>query len=755
MSINNRKQVYGRRLARTLLVLLPLLVFLVCLNVLAGQVKAESRQEGVRINELMAKNLSGLTGQDSQPVDWIEIYNDSSEPFSLGGVGISNKLDDPYIWVFPDATLAAGERLVVYMDGLDCTDESGFHTGFQLSGSGGTLILTAPDGATLDTLTYPAQSWDVAYGRLEQDPGQQGFFSSATPGSANPTAFWGGENDDSAQDSTVRFSHPAGGYTESFTLEMESSDPDAIILYTLDGSEPGLNSLIYTKGVQIRDLTGTPNQYVSLLSSTESLGGDTREFYWTDEDGKAHVSPSKMLKYLHPQIEPVSKAMIVRARTYQEGKLGQTITTASYFVNSEEGFPRVSITSDPDTLFDTKNGLLVPGGIHWAAAAMGAEQSQNIANYMTDASAAANCEVFASDGSLQWSASGTMKLSGNASRLEKQKSLLFTDGNGKSLKLRTQHNNNVVYYPYLDAFWKNYLSGEGIGAIESSFVDLYIDGEYWGIYSLQDTMTENLAKLTGAEKKQIYLCKFKSLMAQEQRYGIEYANGGKNAQREFEEFQAEVRSRDFRLEENRNWLESQMDVDNLIRYLAAELYLQNSDWESNNVSFWKTSTDTGTPQGDGRWRQALYDLDMTMSFVTIDTFSSLFEIDFSQGSPAEWEALLEEKITEKTDAQDEFFPLLVCKLWQSPEFRQRFKDYALQVYSENGIYGTENVKAALQDHFDQLEGQMERNLQRLYGSDGLESRMAHWYEQSEELYNFAEERAEYMLWYTNRACYEG
>ena len=99
--------------------------------------------------------------------------------------------------------------------------------------------------------------------------------------------------------------------------------------------------------------------------------------------------------------------------------------------------------------------------------------------------------------------------------------------------------------------------------------------------------------------------------------------------------------------------------------------------------------------------------------------------------------------------------LLVCKLWQSPEFRQRFQDYAQQAYAENGIYGAENVKAALQSHFDQLEGQMARNLQRLYGSEGIESRMEHWHEQSEELYNFAEERSEYMLWHTNRACYEG
>ena len=44
---------------------------------------------------------------------------------------------------------------------------------------------------------------------------------------------------------------------------------------------------------------------------------------------------------------------------------------------------------------------------------------------------------------------------------------------------------------------------------------------------------------------------------------------------------------------------------------------------------------------------------------------------------------------------------------------------------------------------------------KLMQLEGIESRMEHWHEQSEELYNFAEERSEYMLWHTNRACYEG
>lgn len=99
------KKQYQRRLVRILAVLAPAALFLVCLVSLAGQANAESSRT-VRINEIMAKNLSGLQGQDGQPVDWVELYNASEQPVSLKGVGLSNKAGDAYAWVFPEYILA-------------------------------------------------------------------------------------------------------------------------------------------------------------------------------------------------------------------------------------------------------------------------------------------------------------------------------------------------------------------------------------------------------------------------------------------------------------------------------------------------------------------------------------------------------------------------------------------------------------------------------------------------------------------------
>lgn len=59
----------------------------------------------------------------------------------------------------------------------------------------------------------------------------------------------------------------------------------------------------------------------------------------------------------------------------------------------------------------------------------------------------------------------------------------------------------------------------------------------------------------------------------------------------------------------------QVDVDNLLSYYAAEIYVDNRDWpdDQNNVRVWRYSGDTTLPlpELDGRWRYVLYDLDAT------------------------------------------------------------------------------------------------------------------------------------------------
>ena len=69
------------------------------------------------INEFMSWNSSFITDEDGDYSDWIEIYNNGSEPLNLYGCGLS---DDPaYLnkWVFPPYVLEPDSYLIVFASG--------------------------------------------------------------------------------------------------------------------------------------------------------------------------------------------------------------------------------------------------------------------------------------------------------------------------------------------------------------------------------------------------------------------------------------------------------------------------------------------------------------------------------------------------------------------------------------------------------------------------------------------------------------
>ena len=91
---------------------------------------AEPLPAKIVISELMIKNRACLMAADGSFPDWIELYNRSGEKVSLEGWAISDREGERGS-VFPDISLAPGERLLVYADkkgGMDA-----LHANFALS----------------------------------------------------------------------------------------------------------------------------------------------------------------------------------------------------------------------------------------------------------------------------------------------------------------------------------------------------------------------------------------------------------------------------------------------------------------------------------------------------------------------------------------------------------------------------------------------------------------------------------------------
>ncbi len=139
----------------------------------------------VLINEVCAKNLTGLTDADGNTGDWVELINVSGEDMVLDGWGLSDDPDRPFRWTFPEGTIIGGGAnniLVIFADGQDGFDTAGsLHAKFSLARTGETLVLTSPDGTTVDELEYPSMEYDLTYGRLAGSADRVGVESGSLP----------------------------------------------------------------------------------------------------------------------------------------------------------------------------------------------------------------------------------------------------------------------------------------------------------------------------------------------------------------------------------------------------------------------------------------------------------------------------------------------------------------------------------------------------------------------------------------------
>jgi len=142
------------------------------------------------ISEFMAANKSGLTDEDGDFSDWIEVCNPDSTPVSLAGYHLTDNAANLGKWTFPAVTLNPRGYMIIFASGKNRTDPAGrLHTSFKLSAGGEYLGLVAPDGLTVVSAyapAYPPQFENVSFG-LDQgkSPPVWCFFITPTPGAPN------------------------------------------------------------------------------------------------------------------------------------------------------------------------------------------------------------------------------------------------------------------------------------------------------------------------------------------------------------------------------------------------------------------------------------------------------------------------------------------------------------------------------------------------------------------------------------------
>ena len=141
----------------------------------------------VVINELMADNDAIFADPQGDYDDWLELHNLTGSAIVLTGMYLSDKVEEPRKWEFPENTeIPANGYLIVWLDDDEDASE-GLHANFKLSKNGETALLVDTDAhgnKVLDSVAFGEQETDTAYGRVPDGTGDFEVVQ-ATPGASN------------------------------------------------------------------------------------------------------------------------------------------------------------------------------------------------------------------------------------------------------------------------------------------------------------------------------------------------------------------------------------------------------------------------------------------------------------------------------------------------------------------------------------------------------------------------------------------
>lgn len=147
------------------------------------------------INEIMAKNVTGLTNLNGSTTEWIELYNGTTNSLDLAGMSLTDDPAWPQKFIFPAGmNIEAGAHLVVLCEGaLLASTNLGpdyLNSGFGIKANGGIVVLYDATVSQIDAVNYGVQARDFSIGRVP-DGGSAWELCNPSPGALNSASTLG------------------------------------------------------------------------------------------------------------------------------------------------------------------------------------------------------------------------------------------------------------------------------------------------------------------------------------------------------------------------------------------------------------------------------------------------------------------------------------------------------------------------------------------------------------------------------------
>lgn len=402
----------------------------------------------------------------------------------------------------------------------------------------------------------------------------------------------------------------------------------------------------------------------------------------------------------------LTRTTVIRVVCREEGKKQSQVLDLTYVINENDQLDVVCLVLEPEDLWNKYRGIYVEGPN------AAPEEPHYGANYWKDWEKSASISLFEDQGE-GFSARCGIKIFGGYTRKLGKKSLavffrgiygqgeleypLFGEGSldtYESFVLRSSGQD------HLSAKMRDVvitsLASEHLGLPVQRYrpVVVYLNGSYWGLHYIREKVNENyVAGNFNVPAETVTLAEWAGTYCTEYQELLKYA-----------------RNHDLAEQEHYDYVCSQIDVDNYIDYMVAQIWLGNID--NGNVKYFKTP--------EGKWTWILFDTDLSMLDVRFNSVKDHLNWNIAGGRD----------FTSKT---------LALELMAHPEFRDKFlKRLAWQM---NHVWTEENVCAKVDEIEALIETDVVKDCQRWQHSYNQ------WRKNVDALRSFARNRNKYLVGY--------
>ena len=534
------------------------------------------------INEVQYKNTNTLYDHQQNTPDWIELYNYGETNVNLESFQLSDDKDLKDFWTFPQIEIRPKEYIIVFASGKNKISDDEIHADFNLKLMEDPLLLLNNKGEIIDKIETQCVPPDKSFG-CYPDGSVIKVLQSPSPGESN-------NNSETVtidyKPDTLIISHQSGFYDDDILVDLQNKQEENYIVYTLDANDPDFDSPVYTSSFLLTDINNDKNRFA--------------------DKGDLEYHPGNL----------ISKANILRACVYSEGCPASNEISNIYFISNNQAFnyhvPVISLITDKDNLFDDDIGIYTSGN------------NYNYDKHGKKWERPVSLEIFDKNRVQITKQEAGVRIHGRGSRGGPQKSLrLYARSEyGKSsfdyhffsqkpdinlfqtLLLRNTRGWSGTLFK--DELCQYLVQNMNIDYTASETTVLFINGEYWGIYSFRERQDEYYVSSNyEIPDPELDIIGYDKL-------NIIVESGDINA---YDELIESIEKYDPESSVFYQKISEEIDLDALTDFFIAQLYLANIDFPNNNFELWRIRNDTS------KWRFFFFDLDGAMIRVNYNHLS--------------------------------------------------------------------------------------------------------------------------------------